>query len=251
MWLLRPQVPASEGGCVPAGAPTLKLVWEWSKSFQREWDCTWHLEMMSVYIVPQHWAKVTDNKCSSSDCRKTIGKPWWAVNAHHSGVGRYDMWGYLDRWRSEDDDVGRSLLGLARGPEEEFPQLFGLLSPVQNRSPPSYYARMWAWWLDARDVLIRATLWTLSLLTRFCLNVAPLFYASNLIRGSLRLLRAILKWLLWGSHALRLLRAMRDFHMLCLSSRISKIRWLMRVFGSVDDYEHLLQIFWVECEDRN
>jgi hypothetical protein len=51
MRLLRSQVPLSGGGCVLAGAPTLKLVWEWSKCFQREWDCTWLIAMRSVYIV--------------------------------------------------------------------------------------------------------------------------------------------------------------------------------------------------------
>ena len=45
-----------------------------------------------IKIWANSWAKANDgNKWPSIGCRKTAEKPWWALNAHQSGVGRYDM----------------------------------------------------------------------------------------------------------------------------------------------------------------
>jgi hypothetical protein len=73
--------------CRPSDAQvSLEVEWRFS---ERKRLYLPHCNEKCIYSPPA-LAKVTDgNKCSSNDCRKTVEKPWWAVNAHHSIVAHY------------------------------------------------------------------------------------------------------------------------------------------------------------------
>ena len=143
-----PIVPVSERGlctCIHSDAQvSLSVEWRFSERV----ECTWLLTMRSIYSL-QRWAKATDgNKCSSSGCRKTAEKPWWAFNAHHSGGRPLQYARILWLLTNVERMWAAPKWAMLDGPEEGLPQLLGSRpSPEQEPSKSlCSNVRVMTWW---------------------------------------------------------------------------------------------------------